>query len=196
MRSKKLRGWTAACGARTARTTAPLSIAPANTVKPEPRKTSVTSLSTSGILQIWLVGAVARHGLVEGDARERHRRHRRLAPNSGEHAVQHRRERGEDVVLGHERHLEIELVELAGRAVGAAVLVAEARRDLEVAIEAGDHQQLLELLGRLRQRVELAGVDPARHQIVARALRRGRRQDRRLELGEAAGDHAPADAAR
>ena len=55
-----------------------------------------------------------------------------------------------------EAHLEVELVELARRAVGARVLVAEAGRDLEVAVEAGDHQQLLELLRRLRQRVELA----------------------------------------
>ena len=82
-------------------------------------------------------------------------------------------------------HLEIELVELAGRAVGAARLVAKARRDLEIAVEARHHQQLLELLRRLRQGVELAGMEPARHQIVARALGRDRGQDRRLELGEA-----------
>ena len=83
--------------------------------------------------------------------------------------------RGEHVLLGDEAHLEIELIELAGRAVGAAVLVAEAGRDLEIAVEARDHQQLLELLRRLRQRVELAGMQPARHQEVARALGRARR---------------------
>ena len=49
MRSKKLRGWAAACGTRTARTTDPLSMAEAKTVKPEPRNTSVTSLSASGL---------------------------------------------------------------------------------------------------------------------------------------------------
>ena len=52
-----------------------------------------------------------------------------------------------------EGHLEVELREL-GLAVGAQVLVAEAAGDLEVALEARDHQELLEQLRRLRQRVE------------------------------------------
>ena len=111
-----------------------------------------------------------------------------------EHAVQHRLDRGEHVLLGDEAHLEIELVELAGRAIGARILVAEAGRDLEIAVESRHHQQLLEHLRRLRERVELAGMNAARHQIVARALGAGRGQDRRLEFGEAALDHAPADA--
>src|SRR3546814_12919214 len=81
-----------------------------------------------------------------------------------------------------EAHLEVELVELARRAVGAAVLVAKAGRDLEVAVEAGDHQKLLEHLRRLRQRVELARVQAARHQVVARALGAAGGEDRRLEL--------------
>ena len=109
-----------------------------------------------------------------------------------EDAVQHRLDRGEHVFLRHERHFEIELIELARRAVGAARLVAKARRDLEIAVEARDHQQLLELLRRLRQRVELARMQPARHVIGARP-RASRGQDRRLELGEALLDHAPAD---
>ena len=45
--------------------------------------------------------------------------------------------------------------------------------DLVVAVEAGDHQQLLEQLRRLRQREELARVHAAGHQVVARAFRRG-----------------------
>ena len=164
------------------------------TAKPEPRKTSVTSAITSGIAQIRLVAAVLRHRLVVRDARERRRRHRGAVGELLEDAVQHRLDRREDVVLRDEGHLEVELVELAGRAVGAGVLVAEAGRDLEVAVEAGHHQELLELLRRLRQRVELAGVHAARHQVVARALRRARGQDRRLELGEARLDHPAADA--
>ena len=88
------------------------------------------------------------------------------------------------VLLLDEAHLHIELGEL-GLAVGAQILVAEAARDLEVLIVAGDHQQLLELLRRLRQRVELAGVDAAGHQVIARALGRGLDQDRRLDLQEA-----------
>ena len=73
-----------------------------------------------------------------------------------EHAAQHRLDGGEDVVLGDEAHLEIELIEFARRTVGAAVLVAETRRDLEIAVEARHHDQLLELLRRLRQRIELS----------------------------------------
>src|SRR5437016_4631203 len=99
----------------------------------------------------------------------------------------------EHVLLGDERHLEVELVELARRPIGAAVLVTEARGDLEVAIEPGDHEELLELLRRLRQRVELPRVDTARHEVVARTLGGARREDRRLELGEPGRDHSPAD---
>ena len=92
----------------------------------------------------------------------------------------------EDVLLVRdEAHLEVELSVL-GLAVGAQVLVAEAAGDLEVALEAGHHQQLLELLRRLRQRVEVAGVDAAGDEVVARALRRRCGQKRRLDLGEAA----------
>src|SRR3546814_13162808 len=53
---------------------------------------------------------------------------------------------------------------------------------------------LLEHLRRLRQRIEFAGVDAARHQIVARALGRRRGQDRRLIFGEALLGHAAAQA--
>lgn len=94
-------------------------------------------------------------------------------------------DRLEDVLLLDEAHLDVELVELARRAVGAGVLVAEAGRDLEVAVEAGDHQQLLELLRGLRQGVELAGVHPGGHHVVARALGGGGGQDRRRHLVEA-----------
>jgi hypothetical protein len=59
-----------------------------------------------------------------------------------------------DLVLAQERGLDVDLREL-GLAVGAQVLVAEALGDLVVAVEAGHHQQLLEQLGRLRQREEL-----------------------------------------
>ncbi len=101
----------------------------------------------------------------------------------------------EYVVLLDEAHFDVELVELARQPVGARVLVAEAGRDLEVAVEARHHQELLVLLRRLRQGVELAGVDARRHQEVARALGRGRREDRGRELVEAGLVHAPADGA-
>ena len=47
----------------------------------------------------------------------------------------------------------------SGLAVAAQVLVAEAAGDLEVAVDAGDHQQLLELLGALRQGVDVPGLE-------------------------------------
>ena len=53
--------------------------------------------------------------------------------------------------------------------------------------------ELLELLRRLRQRVELSGMQARRHEVVARAFRRRRGQDRRLEFEEARLLHAPAD---
>src|SRR2546430_9809600 len=48
------------------------------------------------------------------------------------------------------RHLEIDLREFR-LAVGAQVLVTEAAYDLEILVETGDHQDLLEQLGRLRK---------------------------------------------
>ena len=87
-----------------------------------------------------------------GEARER-----RDDLQVGPHLAHQRREQLleelEDVFLRREAHLQVELREL-GLAVGAQVLVAQAARDLEVALEAGDHQELLVLLRRLRQRVE------------------------------------------
>jgi hypothetical protein len=70
-------------------------------------------------------------------------------------------------------------------AVGAQVLVAEATGNLEIAVESRDHQNLFEDLRRLRQRVELAVMHAAGNQIVARALGRRARQNRRLDFVEA-----------
>ena len=79
----------------------------------------------------------------------------RCGANSVKQARHQGLKRSEHIVLRDEAHLDIELVELAGRAVGAGVFVAVAGRNLEVAIEAGHHDDLLEHLRRLRQRVEL-----------------------------------------
>ena len=143
------------------------------------------------IAQVRLVDAEFQHRLLVGDHRKR-LRHRLAAAEFLEHAAQHRLDRREHVLLRDEAHLDIELVEFAGAAVGARVLVAEARRDLEIAVEARHHDELLELLRRLRQRVELAGMDARGHQVVARAFRARRGQDRRLELEEALALHARA----
>ena len=77
-----------------------------------------------------------------------------------EHAGDDRLDRSKDIVLLDEAHLEVELIKLARQAIGARVLVAKARRDLEVAVEARHHQELLVLLRRLRQRIELARMNP------------------------------------
>ena len=89
-----------------------------------------------------------------------------------------------DLVLREERGLDVELREL-GLTIGAQVFVAETFHDLVVAVEARDHEQLLEDLRRLRQREELARVRARRHQIVARAFRRRLGEHRRFDVDEA-----------
>src|SRR5690606_11870585 len=91
----------------------------------------------------------------------------------------------EDVVPFDEGDLQVKLGELR-LAVGALVLVAEAAGDLEVTLEAGDHEQLLELLRALRESVELAGMYAAGHQVVARPFRRALKKDGRFNLDKAA----------
>ena len=59
------------------------------------------------------------------------------------------------IIAVDEGHFQVELGEL-GLAVAAQVFVAEAARDLEITVHAGDHQQLLQLLRRLRQGIELS----------------------------------------
>ena len=109
--------------------------------------------------------------------------------------VEHRLADGrEHVVLVDEAHLGVELHELV-LPIGAQVLVAQAAGDLEVAIEAADHQQLLEQLRALRQRVERARLLPRRHEELARALGRRRHEHRRLDLDEALPLHGAADGA-
>ena len=88
------------------------------------------------------------------------------------------------VLAVDEGHLDVELGEL-GLAVGPGRLVAEAAGHLVVALEAGDHQQLLEQLRRLRQRVEGALLLAAGDEEVAGALGGRAGQHRRLDVDEA-----------
>ncbi len=141
----------------------------------------------------------ARVGLVRAEAAigllERHARERRLdldpealAPDAGVHALHH----VVDELLVGEAHLDVELRDLL-HAVGAQVLVPEADRDLVVAVEAGDHRQLLQDLRALRERVEAALLKSARHDEVPRALRSRLEEDRRLDVEEAGGLHLAPD---
>ena len=132
--------------------------------------------------QVGLVRAVAAHGVGVGHALDRRRDVvADQLPQRDEHGLGHL----DDVVLVDEAHLDVELGEL-GLPVGAEVLVAVAARDLEVLLHAGHHEQLLEQLRRLRQRVPAARTQAGRHEEVARALGRRAGQRRRLDLEEAA----------
>ena len=99
-----------------------------------------------------------------------------------------------DVVGVGEAHLGVELHELE-LAIGAQVLVAQATGDLVVAVEAADHEQLLEELRALRQGVELAGREARRHDEVACPFGGGGDQHRRLDLDEVLGVEARRSAA-
>ena len=134
------------------------------------------------ITKVRLVGAVFAHSLGVGNARPGRGGDGLAARELLERAPNHRLHRVENILLLDEAHLDVELVELARQTVGARVLVAKAGRDLKIAIEARHHQELLVLLGRLRQRVELARMDARRHKKVARAFRARRGEDRGLEL--------------
>ena len=152
-------------------------------------------LHFDGVAEVRLVGAVFRDRRVVRNARPVVR-HRLAIREFLEEAGEHRLHRREHVFLLDEAHFDVELVELAGKAVGARIYVAEAGRDLEITVEARHHQQLLVLLRRLRQRVELALVNAARHQEVARAFWARCGQDRGRKLVEADVMHACANGAR
>ena len=132
--------------------------------------------------QVRLVRAVAAHGFGPGHAREA----------GVQFDLDHFLEDGADHVLDEVLHvafadegeLHVQLGEFQ-LAVGTQGFVAEAARDLVVAVEAGHHQDLLEQLRALRQGVELARVHARRHQEVARAFRGGFGQDRGLDVLEA-----------
>ena len=133
-----------------------------------------------GDAQIRLVRTIALHGLAPGEPGER------ILQFDLQRIAKHRANQGLGTVLNislfYKGQLHIQLGELR-LAVGAQIFVTEAARNLVVTIHAGHHQQLLENLRRLRQRVELPRVHPAGHQVIARAFRRGLGQDRCLKLG-------------
>ena len=98
----------------------------------------------------------------------------------------------EQLLTVREGQLDIQLRQLL-EPVGAQILVPEAAGDLEVALEPGDHEQLLVGLRRLRQREEAAGLQPRRDDEVARALGSLLGEDRRLDVDEAGALHLRAD---
>jgi len=148
----------------------------------------VTSWATTDAqvdAQVRLVGAILLHGLGVRDTHEGRGAgpvvFAVLGKDGGQHVLQY----GKYVILRGKSHLHVQLVKLTGGAVRPGVLVPEAGGDLEVPVKAGGHQQLLELLGCLRQGIELSGVVPGGHQIVPGTLRGGGGQDGGGDLQEA-----------
>ena len=131
---------------------------------------------------VGLVGAKAAHRLVI-----RHTQKRRLDLNA-EHLMKHALHKAfvdrHHVVLVDKRHLQVDLCEFR-LTVSAQVLVAEAPSDLHIPVKSGQHQHLLILLRRLRQRVKRSGMHAAGHQIITRAFRRRFDQRGRFDLNKA-----------
>ena len=134
--------------------------------------------------KIGLVRPVPGHGISEGEARVWSRG--TLTGKLGDEPAEEQLDLAENVFLRGKRHLEVDLVKLAGATVRPGRLVPEARCDLEVAFDPAHHQQLLELLGRLGEGVELTWVEAARHEVVAGALGRRGSEHGRLDLQETA----------
>ena len=132
--------------------------------------------------QVGVLRPVAVDRLLVGDARERDVQ--RLVQAAREHARQHGFHRAEDVLAIHEAGFQVDLRELR-LAVAARVLVPVAAGDLEVAVQPAHHQELLEDLRRLRQRVEPAGGDSRRHDEISCPFRGGAHHRRCLDLQEA-----------
>src|SRR5215212_1190831 len=98
----------------------------------------------------------------------------------------------DDFFLSHERRFDIDLREL-GLTVRAQVLVAKALDDLIVAVEARNHEKLLEKLRRLRKRKEVAGVHARGNEIIAGALRRRAGEHRGFDIDKAFAVEEPAN---
>ena len=116
--------------------------------------------------EVWLIGAVAGHRFVVGDALDRRFNVvADLLPHVHENLLGKR----DHVFLISEAHFDVKLREL-GLAVGAEVFVAVAASELEVAFHAAHHEQLLEKLRRLRKCVPRSGSEACRDEEVARPL--------------------------
>ena len=131
---------------------------------------------------IGLVAAVGADRFAIGQAREGRRDvdpARRLE-NRGQHSLH----QSVNVIRPDERGFDVDLGELR-LAIGAQVFVAKAFRDLKIFFHPADHEQLLVLLRRLRERVEFARQDSAGDEEIARAFRCALGQDRRLDFDKA-----------
>ena len=158
----------------------------------EGRRELVREVDHGGKAHVGLVNAVASDGLVVGHLDEGFGGE--LDSGGREGSAEEAFGRGEDGGHLGEGDLEVDLGEV-GLAVGAEVFVTKAAGDLEVAVEARDHEDLLEDLRGLREGVEVAGMDAAGDEVVARAFGGGASEERGFDLEEAVVGEVLADGA-
>src|SRR5262249_11133262 len=90
----------------------------------------------------------------------------------------------QDFIALDEAHFKIDLRKF-GLAISARVFIAKAFAQLEIALAAAHHENLLEDLRTLWQSVPLARVNPRRQDVVAGAFGRGLDQERRFDFEKA-----------
>ena len=132
---------------------------------------------------VGLVAAEAAHRFVPRQAQER-RIAEVVAAHLFEEILGHFLKSIDNIVLLHKTHFAVNLREFR-LAVSAEVFVAEAFHDLEIAVHACHHEQLLERLRALRQGVELSGVHARGDDEVARTFRRRTYEHRRFNFEKA-----------
>ena len=131
---------------------------------------------------VWLVRAVAAHGFLPGHAWEWQRDIH--AEDFFEGLSDHLLGEAHDFVFVDEAHFQVELGEF-WLTICAQVFVTEAASDLEIFVDAADHEELFVLLWRLWQGVELSGVEATRHEEVAGAFWGRTHEDWGFDLPEA-----------
>ena len=92
----------------------------------------------------------------------------------------------ENILHIHKGHFQVDLGEFR-LTVSTEILVTEAACDLDIAVHARNHQQLLVDLRRLGQGIEFAVMHTGRDQIVSRTFRCGLHHHRRFDLDEVVG---------
>ena len=97
------------------------------------------------------------------------------------------------ILLLNKAHFQIKLVKFTRAAISAAIFITETGCNLEIAIKARHHNQLLKLLRGLWQGIEFTGMQTGRHQKITGTFWRRGCQNRRLEFGESLRYHTLAD---
>ena len=133
------------------------------------------------VARVGAIDAVALHGVGVGDAGEcADVVLEKFRPQQTHEATHHRHH----IFALDETHLEIDLREFR-LTICARIFIAQALADLQVSIAACDHENLLEKLRTLRQRVPTSFVQTAWHDEVARAFWRSLDEQWGLDFEEA-----------